>query len=134
MSSLSQDQKKFYENTLAVTKREIGELEGLIQDELAKVKDRLAELQNARRRRADVRRGCLRLGIPTTSKKPNRRADEPRGPPLPPGAAPTTQAPPPAPEALSSRSSASYSGRLSGKEALLVEARSLRASSRWLRT
>ena len=53
--SLSPDQKKFYENTLTVTKREINDLEGLIQEELAKVKDRLAELQNV---------ACMRLGIP----------------------------------------------------------------------
>ena len=47
--SLSSDQKKFYENTLSVTKREIQELEGEIQEELAKVKDRLAELQAAQK-------------------------------------------------------------------------------------
>ena len=47
--SLSAEQKKFYENTLSVTKREINDLEGLIQEELAKVKDRLAELQNAQK-------------------------------------------------------------------------------------
>jgi hypothetical protein len=65
MSSLSQDQKKFYENTLAVTKREIGELEALIQEELAKVKDRLAELQNAQKAaRQMYDAACLRLGIP----------------------------------------------------------------------
>ena len=56
--ALSNDQKKFYENTLTVTKREITELEGEIQEELAKVKDRLAELQNgAEGGPADVRRG-----------------------------------------------------------------------------
>src|SRR5262252_812250 len=47
--SLSPEQKKFYENTLQVTKRAISELEDLIQQELAKVKDRLAELQNAQK-------------------------------------------------------------------------------------
>ena len=47
--ALSNDQKKFYENTLSVTKREITELEGEIQEELAKVKDRLAELQTAQK-------------------------------------------------------------------------------------
>lgn len=63
--ALSADQKKFYENTLTVTKREIQELEGEIQEELAKVKDRLAELQNgqkAARQMYDA--ACQRLGVP----------------------------------------------------------------------
>src|SRR5712691_10855579 len=62
--SLSSDQKKFYENTLQVTKREITELEELIQQELAKVKDRLAELQNAQKAaRQMYDAACMRLGI-----------------------------------------------------------------------
>ena len=62
--SLSSDQKKFYENTLQVTKREIAELEELIQQELAKVKDRLAELQNAQKAaRQMYDAACMRLGI-----------------------------------------------------------------------
>lgn len=42
--SLSDQQRKFYENTLAVTRQEMEELDRLIEEELAKVKDRLAEL------------------------------------------------------------------------------------------
>ena len=62
--SLSGDQKKFYENTMAVTRREITELEEQIQEELAKVKDRLAELQNAQKAaRQMYSAACLRLGI-----------------------------------------------------------------------
>ena len=62
--SLSGDQKKFYENTMAVTKREITELEGQIQEELAKVKDRLAELQTAKKAsRQMYDAACIRLGI-----------------------------------------------------------------------
>ena len=62
--ALSDDQKKFYENTLTVTKREIKELEGEIQEELAKVKDRLAELQNAQKAaRQMYDAACLRLGV-----------------------------------------------------------------------
>ena len=62
--SLSDDQRKFYENTLRVTKKEISDLEANIQEELAKVKERLAELQNgqkAARQMYDA--ACLRLGI-----------------------------------------------------------------------
>ncbi len=63
--SLTGEQKKFYENTLAVTKHEIGDLEGQIQEELAKVKDRLAELQNAQKAaRQMYDAACMRLGIP----------------------------------------------------------------------
>jgi hypothetical protein len=63
--SLSEEQKKFYENTLVVTKREIDELEAGIQEELAKVKERLAELQNAQKAaRQMYSAACMRLGIP----------------------------------------------------------------------
>jgi gas vesicle protein len=63
--SLSAEQKRFYENTLSVTKREISELEEQIQEELAKVKDRLAELQNAQKAaRQMYDAACMRLGVP----------------------------------------------------------------------
>ena len=63
--SLSPDQKKFYENTLEVTRREISDAEAEIQAELAKVKDRLAELQNAQKAaRQMYDAACMRLGIP----------------------------------------------------------------------
>ncbi|MFN2385214.1 MAG: hypothetical protein ABR576_02835 [Thermoanaerobaculia bacterium] len=63
--SLFAEQKKFYENTMSVTKREITELEVLIQEELAKVKDRLAELQNAQKAaRQMYDAACMRLGLP----------------------------------------------------------------------
>ena len=63
--SLTPDQKQFYQNTLSVTKKEISELEDLIQQELAKVKDRLNELQNAQKAaRQMYDAACMRLGIP----------------------------------------------------------------------
>jgi len=62
--SLSGDQRKFYENTMAVTKREITELEDQIQQELAKVKDRLAELQAAKNAAKQIYDGaCKMLGV-----------------------------------------------------------------------
>ncbi len=62
---LSDQQKSFYENTLAITKQEIIELDRQIEEELAKVKDRLAELQNAKKAaRQMYDAACLRLGIP----------------------------------------------------------------------
>lgn len=63
--SLSPEQRKFYEHTLDMTRREISEVEGQIQEELAKVKDRLAELQNAQKAaRQMYDAACMRLGIP----------------------------------------------------------------------
>lgn len=62
--SLTPDQKQFYQNTLTVTKKEIADLEDLIQAELAKVKDRLNELQNAQKAaRQMYDAACSRLGI-----------------------------------------------------------------------
>jgi hypothetical protein len=63
--SLTPDQKQFYQNTMTVTKKEISELEDLIQQELAKVKDRLNELQAAQKAaRQMYDAACQRLGIP----------------------------------------------------------------------
>ena len=62
--SLSEKQKQFYENSLTMTKQEISELDEQIEAELAKVKDRLAELQNAKKAaRQMYDAACLRLGI-----------------------------------------------------------------------
>ncbi len=62
--SLNDQQRKFYENTLAVTKQEISDLDRMIEEELAKVKDRLAELQNAKKAaRAMYDAACQRLGV-----------------------------------------------------------------------
>lgn len=65
MTTLSDAQKKFYEEALKQTKAEIEELEGQIQEELAKVKQKIADLQSgqkAARQMYDA--ACLRLGIP----------------------------------------------------------------------
>ena len=63
--TLTDQQRKFYENILAVTRSELDELDRAIEEELAKVKDRLAELQNAKKAsRQTYDAACLRLGIP----------------------------------------------------------------------
>lgn len=63
--SLNDQQRKFYENILSVTRTEIEDLDREIEEELAKVKDRLAELQNAKKAsRQTYDAACLRLGIP----------------------------------------------------------------------
>lgn len=65
MTTLSDSQKKFYEEALKQTKAEIEELEGQIQEELAKVKQKIADLQSgqkAARQMYDA--ACQRLGVP----------------------------------------------------------------------
>jgi hypothetical protein len=65
MSTLSEQQRKFYENTLTVTKQEITDLDRQIEEELAKVKERLAQLQNGKKAaRQMYDAACLRLEIP----------------------------------------------------------------------
>jgi len=65
MSVLTDQQRKFYEETRKVTKQEIGDLENQIQDELQRVKQRIAELQAAQKAaRQMYDAACQRLGIP----------------------------------------------------------------------
>lgn len=62
--SLNDEQRSFYENTLQVTRQEIEELDEAIEAELAKVKDRLAELQAAKKAAHQMYdAACQRLGI-----------------------------------------------------------------------
>jgi ElaB/YqjD/DUF883 family membrane-anchored ribosome-binding protein len=64
MAIITDQQKKFYETTLQVTKQEISDLKDQIEEELAKVKDRIAELQNAINASKQMySAACSRLGI-----------------------------------------------------------------------
>ena len=72
--SLTDQQRKFYENTLAVTRQEMEELDRMIEEELAKVKDRLADLQAKKNAAKQIYDGaCKILGIENDLEK----ADEP---------------------------------------------------------
>ena len=65
MAILSDQQRKFYESTLEITRSEIGELKDQIEEELSKVKDRIAELQNAINASKQMyAAACARLGVP----------------------------------------------------------------------
>ena len=65
MTILTDQQRKFYETTLQVTKQEISDLKEQIEEELAKVKDRIADLQNAINASKQMyAAACSRLGIP----------------------------------------------------------------------
>ncbi len=62
---LTDAQKKFYEEALNTTKQEIQDLENQIQEELAKVKQKIADLQSAQKAaRQMYDAACQRLGIP----------------------------------------------------------------------
>lgn len=63
--TLSDEHRKFYEQSLEVTKQEIDELDRQIAAELAKVKDRLTELQKAKKATLQMyAAACARLGVP----------------------------------------------------------------------
>lgn len=65
MPVLTDQQRKFYETTLSVTKQEINDLKDSIEEELAKVKDRIAELQSAINASKQMySAACTRLGVP----------------------------------------------------------------------
>lgn len=75
--SLTDQQRQFYDNTRQVTKQEIDELDRQIEEELAKVKDRLAELQAAKKAaRQMYDAACLRLGVPNELEDQDEEAAE----------------------------------------------------------
>lgn len=64
MPVLTDQQRKFYETTLQVTKQEINDLKDSIEEELAKVKDRIADLQSAINASKQMyAAACSRLGV-----------------------------------------------------------------------
>ena len=63
--TLSDEHRKFYEQSLEITKQEVDELDQQIASELAKVKDRLTELQKAKKATLQMyAAACNRLGVP----------------------------------------------------------------------
>jgi len=62
---LTDDQKKHYQNVVAFEKAQIEDFDRQIEEELAKVKDRLAELQTGKKAaRQMYDAACVRLGVP----------------------------------------------------------------------
>ena len=62
--ALSKEQTDFFQTTLDMTKKQIGELNEQIEAELSKVKERLAELQNAKNAAKQIYDGaCKMLGV-----------------------------------------------------------------------
>lgn len=63
--TLSEEHRKFYEQSLDMTKQEVDDLDQQIAAELAKVKDRLTELQKAKKATLQMyAAACARLGLP----------------------------------------------------------------------
>lgn len=62
--SLTDKQKKFYQDALNQTRDEIKEIDQQIEDELAKVKERLATLQEAKKAALQMHAAaCMRMGV-----------------------------------------------------------------------
>lgn len=63
--TLTDKQKKFYQDALEETKKEIKDLDNQIEEELAKVKERLNQLQEAKKAALQMHAAaCMRLGVP----------------------------------------------------------------------
>jgi ElaB/YqjD/DUF883 family membrane-anchored ribosome-binding protein len=62
--TLTDDQRHFYEQTLEMTRKQLAELNAQIEEELAKVKERLADLQAKKNAAKQIYDGaCKILGI-----------------------------------------------------------------------
>jgi ElaB/YqjD/DUF883 family membrane-anchored ribosome-binding protein len=75
--ALSKEQTEFFQTTLDMTRKQIGELNGQIEEELSKVKERLAELQNAKNAAKQIYDGaCKILGVDNDLEKEEDAAGE----------------------------------------------------------
>ena len=74
--ALSNEQEQFYRTTLEMTRKQIDELNAQIEDELAKVKERLANLQNAKNAAKQIYDGaCKMLGVENDLEKEDVAAE-----------------------------------------------------------
>ena len=75
--ALSKEQQGFYQQTLEMTRRQINDLNGQIEEELAKVKERLAELHNAKNAAKQIYDGaCKILGVENDLEKEEEASAE----------------------------------------------------------
>jgi len=64
MPVLTDQQRKMYEDVLQMSRQEINDLKDQIEEELSRVKDRIAELQNAINASKQMySAACARLGV-----------------------------------------------------------------------
>jgi hypothetical protein len=74
--ALSKDQAQFYQHTLEMTRKQIIDLNGQIEEELAKVKERLADLQNSKNAAKQIYDGaCKILGVENDLEKEEESAE-----------------------------------------------------------
>ena len=59
--ALTKEQTEFFQSTLDMTKKQIVELNGQIEAELSKVKERLAELQSAKEAAKQIYDGACKI-------------------------------------------------------------------------
>ncbi len=75
--SLSKDQAQFYKQTLEMTRKQINDLNNQIEEELSKVKDRLAELKNSKDAAKQIYDGvCKILGVENDLEKDEQTTEE----------------------------------------------------------
>lgn len=75
--ALSKDQQQFYQHTLDMTRKQIDDLNAQIEAELAKVKERLAELQSSKNAAKQIYDGaCKILGVENDLEKEEEAASE----------------------------------------------------------
>jgi ElaB/YqjD/DUF883 family membrane-anchored ribosome-binding protein len=74
--TLSKEQTEFFQMTLDMTKKQIGELNKQIEAELAKVKEQLSDLQNAKDAAKEIyASACKVLGVENDLEKEDASAD-----------------------------------------------------------
>ena len=62
--ALSKEQEQFYQSTLEMTRKQINDLNAQIEEELSKVKERLADLQARKNAAKQIYDGaCKMLGV-----------------------------------------------------------------------
>lgn len=75
--ALSKEQAQFYQTTMEMTRKQISDLNQQIEEELAKVKERLAELQNSKNAAKQIYDGaCKILGVDNDLEKEEEAAAE----------------------------------------------------------
>jgi hypothetical protein len=75
--AISKESSQFYQQTLDVTRKQINDLNSQIEEELARVKERLADLQASKNAAKQIYDGACRiLGIENDLEKEEDQASE----------------------------------------------------------
>jgi hypothetical protein len=75
--ALSKEQQQFFQHTLEMTRKQISDINSQIEEELAKVKERLAELQNSKNAAKQIYDGaCKILGVENDLEKEEESSEE----------------------------------------------------------